>query len=138
MGLLALVHCLRNGEIRHLRVADVVGTDRLRVGERVVHLADPVADALARYLAWRAQTYAGPSTYLLVSRASRLHDRPVSNVWFRDNLLGGVSVASLRQTAIQQLIQAVGCDGLAVAAHTALSLSAVGVYLRAFGRTPGC
>lgn len=133
VGLLALVQCLRNGEIRHLRVADVIGPDHLRVGDRVVELAEPVADALMRYLAWRAGRYAGPSTYLLVSRASRLHDRPVSNTWFRDNLLGGISVACLRQTAIQWLVQTVGCDGLQLAAHTDLSLDAVGVYLRTFG-----
>ena len=99
----------------------------------MVELAAPVGDALARYLAWRARTYGGPSTYLLVSRASRLHDRPVSNVWFTENLLG-VPVASLRQTAIQRLISAVGCDGLQVAAHTDLSLGAVGAYMRVFGR----
>jgi integrase len=133
VGPLAMVHCLRNGEIRHLRVADVLGPGRLRVGDRVVELAAPVADALARYLAWRARTYGGPSAYLLVSRASRLHDRPVSNVWFAENLLG-IPVASLRQTATQQLTQVVGCDGLQVAAHTDLSLGAVGTYVRAFGR----
>jgi hypothetical protein len=50
-----------------------------------------------------------------------------------ENLLG-IAVASLRQTAIQQLILVVGCDGLHVAAHTDLSLGAVGTYVRAFGR----
>jgi hypothetical protein len=57
----------------------------------------------------------------------------VSNVWFAENLLG-IPVASLRQTATQQLTQVVGCDGLQVAAHTDLSLGAVGTYVRAFGR----
>ena len=57
----------------------------------------------------------------------------MSQVWFADNLLG-VPVASLRQTAIRQLIQAVGCDGLQLAAHTDLSLDAVGAYMQAFGR----
>jgi hypothetical protein len=66
-------------------------------------------------------------------RASRLHDRPVSNVWFTEDLLG-IPVASLRQTAIQRLISAVGCDGPEVAAHTALSLGAVGAYMRVFDR----
>jgi integrase len=42
LGLLALVHCLRIGEIRALRMHDL-GDDRLSVGERVVHLAEPVA-----------------------------------------------------------------------------------------------
>ena len=56
---------------------------------------------------------------------SRPHDRPVSNIWFRDNLLG-VPVASLRRTAIQQPIQAVGRISLEVAAHTPLSSGGVG------------
>jgi hypothetical protein len=57
----------------------------------------------------------------------------MSNSWFPKNLLG-VPVASLRQTAIQHLVGAVGCDGLQLAAHTDLSLDAVGAYIRAFGR----
>jgi hypothetical protein len=124
VGLLALVHCLRNGEILSLCVADEIEPHLLRVGDRAGQLHDAVADVLTRYLARRARKYAGPSIYLLVSRANRLHDRPVSNTWFRDNLLGSVSVASLRQTAIQWLVQAIGCDGLQLAAHTDLSLDA--------------
>lgn len=50
VGLLALVHCLRSGEIRSLQLSDVIGNDRLSVGDRVVHLAEPVAEALACYL----------------------------------------------------------------------------------------
>lgn len=133
VGLLALVHCLRSGEIRSLRRSDVIGNDRLSVGDRVVHLAEPVAEVLARYLGWRAERYGGPSTFLLVSRASRLHDRPVSAYCLQTNILGGVSVSSLRQTAIQNLIHGVGCDGLQLASYTRLSLDAVGVYMRAFG-----
>jgi integrase len=132
VGLLALVHCLRSGELRTLALSSVVGRDRLRVGSRIVHLAEPVAEALARYLTWRAERYAGPSTYLLVSRASRLHDRPVSRCWLQENVLGGITVASLRQTAIQHLIQGSGCDGLQLASYARLSLDAVGVYMRAF------
>jgi hypothetical protein len=64
----------------------VLGPDRVRVGERVVELAEPVTHTLARYPARRARTYGGPSTYLLVGKASGLHDRPVSNAWFTDNL----------------------------------------------------
>lgn len=100
---------------------------------RLIHLARPVAQALARYIEWRSENYAGPSTYLLVSRASRLHDRPVSQSWFYSNLFKGVSVAQLRQTAIQHLIQGSGCDGLQLASYAGLSLAAVGVYMSAFG-----
>src|SRR3972149_5629807 len=124
VGLLALVHCLRSGELRTLELSSVVGRDRLRVGSRIVHLAEPVAAALARYLAWRDERYAGPSTHLFVSRASRLHDRPVSRCWLHENVLDGISVASLRQTAIQHLIQGSGCDGLQVASYAGLSLDA--------------
>jgi len=131
-GLLALVHCLRSGEIRALRLADVISSDRLSVGDRIVHLAEPVAEALARYLGWRAERYGGPSTYLMVSRASRLHDRSVSPYCLQRNILGGVTVSSLRQTAIQNLIQGAGCDGLQLASYASLSLDAVGVYMRAF------
>lgn len=132
VGLLALVHCLRNGEIRRLRLADVIGADRLQVGNRSLQLAAPVTVALERYMNWRAQMYGGPSTYLLVSRASRLHDRPVSSVWFQYDLLDGVAISSLRQSAIRQLVQAVECDGLQVAAYTGLSLGAASGYINLF------
>lgn len=133
VGLLALVHCLRSGEIRALRLSDVLGSDHLSVGDRAVNLAAPVAEALTRYLRWRAESYGGPSTYLLVSRASRLHDRPVSRFCLQENILGGVSVSSLRQTAIQSLIHGAGCDGLQLACFARLSLDAAGAYIRAFG-----
>jgi len=133
VGLLALVHCLRSGEIRTLRLSGVLASDRLSVGDRVVQLAEPVAEALSRYLRWRAERYGGPSTYLLVSRASRLHDRPVSRDWLQNDVLGGVSVSSLRQTAIQNLVHGAGCDGLQLASYARLSLDAAGAYMRAFG-----
>lgn len=132
VGLLALVHCLRNTEIRLLRVTDVLTADQLRIGRRVVQLAPPVATAMARYLTWRSTSYDGPSSYLLVNLQSRLHDRPVSPGWFAANLLP-FPVANLRQTAIHRLITASGCDGLQLAAYAALSLDSVGVYMRAFG-----
>ena len=78
-------------------------------------------------------SYGGPSTYLLVSRASQLHDRPVSAYCLQTNILGGASVSSLRQTAIQNLIHGAGCDGLQLASYARLSLDAPGVYLRVFG-----
>lgn len=87
---------------------------------------------MARYLAWRSEHYDGPSAYLVVSRASRLQDRPVSAGWFAANLLP-VPVANLGQTAIHRLIAASGCDGLQLAAYAKLSLDAAGVYMRAFG-----
>lgn len=133
VGLLGLVHCLRPGEIRQLLMADVLPDGRIRVGGSVIDLTLPVAAALERYLRWRAEWYDGPSRYLVVSRASRLHDRPVSANWFTIDLLPGVSVAALRQTAIQRLIQGTESDGLQLAAYTRLSLDASSVYLRAFG-----
>lgn len=132
-GLLALLHCLNTGDLRHLRLDDVLGPDRLLVRGHVRELAPPVIPALARYRAWRAEWYAGPSRYLFVSAASRLHDRPVSVNWFSENVLG-VPVADVRQTTIQQLIQALGCDALQVAAYTGLGLAGVQRYLRLFGR----
>lgn len=132
VGFLALVHCLRAGEIRLLRLSDVVSSDQVRIGGRLIHLALPVTQALARYMEWRYGNYAGPSTYLLVSRASRLHDRPISQSWFYSNLFKGVSVAQLRQTAIRHLIEGSGCDGLQLASYAGLSLAAVGVYMSAF------
>lgn len=110
----------------------MISRDRLLIRGRIVHLADPVTEAMARYLRWRAEHYGGPSSYLLVSRARRLHDRPVSRYCLQENILGGVSVSSLRQTAIQNLVQGAGCDGLQLASYTALSLDAAGVYMRAF------
>ena len=136
VGLLALVHCLRSGEIRHMRLSDVLTPDRLQVGEGTVELAPPVADALARYLAWRREMYGGESSYLIVSRGSRLHDRPVSSAWFSENLFVGLSVAGLRQSAIQRLVQALGNDGLQLAAYTRLSLAAAGNYLKIFRPMP--
>jgi len=136
VGLLALVHCLRSGEIRHMHLNDVLTFDRVRVGEGIVELAPPVADALARYIAWRHEMYGGRSSYLLVSRGSRLYDRPVSPAWFSENLLAGISVASLRQSAIQRLVQALGQDGLQVAAYPRLSLGAAGNYMRIFRPVP--
>ena len=134
VGLLALVHCLRAGEIRRLRLDDVLPDGRLRVGRTTIDLSPPVAVALSRYRAWREEWYGGPSTYLLVSRQSRLHDRPVSAAWFTENLLEGVSVAALRQTAIQRLIQGTSTDGLQLAVYARLSLDASGVYMSAFSR----
>lgn len=133
VGLLALVHCLRTGEIRLLRMVDVLAGGQIRVGGLTVDLAPPAADALHRYLQWRADWYHGPSEYLIVSRASRLHNRPVSASWFAVHLLPEVSVAALRQTAIQRLIQGADTDGLQLAAYARLSLDASSVYLRAFG-----
>jgi len=132
-GLLALVHCLSAGDLRYLRLSDVLGPERLLVRGRVRELTPPVAGALARYLAWRAEWYAGPSSYVFVSAASRLHDRPVSVSWFGVNVLG-VPVADLRQTAIQHLIRAVGCDALQVAAYTGLGVAGIQRYLTLFGR----
>jgi hypothetical protein len=68
-----------------------------------------------------------------VSKGSQLHDRPVSNVWFAECLLG-VPVASLRQSAIQQLVRGLGCDGLQLAAYTGLGIQAVQGYLKLFGQ----
>lgn len=137
-GLLVLVHCFSAQELRTLQVADVLAPNRLqagtgRGGKRVVQLAPPVADALARYLAWRAVAYGGPSTYLFVTWASRLHDRPPAASWFHENLLGETPPASLRQSAILQLVQALGCDGLELAACTRRGLQTVQGYLREFG-----
>jgi hypothetical protein len=54
-----------------------------------------------------------------------------------ENLLG-VPVADLRQSAIQRLIQALGCDGLQLAAHTNLSIPTIQGYLKLFGQpAPG-
>jgi len=132
-GLLALMHCLSVGDLRYLRLSDVLGPDRLLVRGRVRELTPSVAGVLARYLAWRAEWYAGPSSYVFVSAASRLHDRPVSVSWFGANVLG-VPVADLRQTAIQHLIRAVGCDALQVAAYTGLGVAGIQRYLTLFGR----
>jgi integrase len=131
-GLLAIVHCLRSGEIRTLRLSDVVAPDLLRVRDVIVPLAPPVEAALGRYLEWRSEHYGGPSRYLLVSRASRLHDRPISQDGLQKRL-GGATVAALRQTAIRQLFAGVGADGLQLAAATRLSLHAADTYRRAFG-----
>lgn len=133
VGLLALVHCLRTGEIRHLRTTDLLPDGQLRVGGSTIVLTPPVIRALDRYLRWRRDWYDGPSEYLIVSRASRLHNRPVASNWFAVYLLPDVSVAALRQTAIQGLIQGTDADGLQLAAYTRLSLDASSVYLRAFG-----
>lgn len=132
VGLAVLLHCLTAGELRHLRVADVLAPDTLLVGGRVVELAPPVAAALARYRAWRAEHYGGPSPYLLVNAVSRRRDRPVGETWFSQHLLG-CTVAALRQSAIQRLVQDLGCDGLQLAAYTDRSLAAVQEYLRRFG-----
>ncbi|GEM_PF-3319755 len=132
-GLLVLLHCLTNGELRQLRMTDVLAPDQLLVGGRIVELAPPIVAVLDRYLAWRKECYSGPSHYLLVSRASRLHDRPVSAIWFQENLLG-VPVANLRQSAIQRLVQVLGCDGLQLAAHTNLSIQTIQGYLKLFGQ----
>lgn len=137
-GLLVLVHCFSAGELRTLRVADVLAPDRVRTGngrggKRALQLAPPAAAALERYLAWRAVAYGGPSTYLFVTRASRLHDRPPAASWFHENLLGETPPASLRQSAIQQLVQALGCDGLELAACTRRGLQTVQDYLKIFG-----
>lgn len=111
VGLLGLVHCLRAGEIRYVRMDDVLAGGRIRVGESVIDLTLSVAAALERYLRWRSEWYDGPSRYLIVSRASRLHNRPVSANWFTVDLLPEISVAALRQTAIQRLIQGASLMG---------------------------
>ena len=133
VGLLALVHCLTNSQIRQLRLADVHAPDRLLVARRSLTLAPPVEKAVVRYLAWRARSYKGPSRYLIVNAAGRTKDQPVGETWFQYWLLGGISVASLRQTAINQLVQHVGCDELQLAAFTGLSLGSVALYTRLFG-----
>jgi hypothetical protein len=106
------------------------------VGERTIGLLPPVVFAVDRYMNWRHQHYGGPSRYLLVNQANRLRDRPVGDTWFQYNLLNGIAVASLRQSGIQQLVQALGCDGLQLAAYTRLSLGAIGIYIKTFGRRP--
>jgi hypothetical protein len=136
IGLLALVHCLTSQQIRYLRLKDIVGANRLLIDGKELLLAEPVATALTRYLEWRAQTYGGPSSYVLVSQLSRLHDRPVSSTWFHKDLLPGTPIASLRQSAIQQLVRDLGCDGLQLAAYTRLSLQSVQTYLKVFAPLP--
>ncbi len=133
VGLLVLVQCLGSGDLRYLRLSDVLAPDRLMVGGHARSLAPPVTAALARYLAWREEMYGGPSTYLLVSTVSRLHDRPVSADWLGENILR-TPVSSLRQSAIQQLVQTLGCDAMQVAASTGLSLTAVQHYMTLFSR----
>jgi hypothetical protein len=68
---------------------------------------------LARYLAWRAEYYGGPSPYLLVNATSRRRDRPVGATWFSQHLLG-CPVAALRQSAIQRLVQDLACVDSAI------------------------
>jgi hypothetical protein len=108
-----------------------------RRSKRVVPLAPPAVPAVIafeRYLARRALAYGGPSTYLFVTRVSRLHDRPPSASWFHENLLGETPPERLRQSAIQQLVQALGCDGLELAACTRRGLQTVQGYAKLFGR----
>jgi hypothetical protein len=128
-----LVHCLPPLELRYLRINDVRLPDELEVGSRCIKLAPPVVAALNRYLAWRAQSYTGPSLYLLISAAGRIRDQPVSKQTLSRPTFLGTSRTGLRQTAIRCLVQ-LGVDGLELAAHTRLQLGAVQEYQRAFGR----
>jgi hypothetical protein len=132
-GLLVLVHCLRSFELRRLKVGDVRPPDELELGGRHIKLAPPVIAALARYEAWRSDTYSGPSDYLLVSAAGRVSDRPISKQTLSRPTFLGTSPSGLRQTAIRCLVQ-LGADGLELAAHTRLQLDAVQEYQFAFGQ----
>lgn len=128
-----LVDCLRPLELRYLRISDVRLPDELEVGSRCIKLAPPVVAALNRYLAWRAQSYTGPSLYLLISAAGRMRDQPISKQTLSRPTFLGTSPTGLRQTAIRCLVQ-LGVDGLELAAQTRLQLAAVQEYQGAFDR----
>jgi len=104
-GLLVLVHCLRPLELRHLRISDVRLPDELDVGPRCIKLAPPVVAALDRFLAWRAESYTGPSRYLLISAAGRVRDQPIGKQTLSGPTFLGTSPTGLRQTAIRCLVQ---------------------------------
>ncbi|MBI3971758.1 MAG: hypothetical protein HY332_10765 [Chloroflexi bacterium] len=143
VGLLVLVHWLDPGEIRHLRLTDVLAPDRLRVRgtrgrpDRVVELQPEVARALANYLASRAASYSGPSTYLLANPSNRLHDRPV---WYL-GLMGPkerrVTAGSLKQSAFRDLLEQ-GADLVQIMAFTRLTPQAAAAYLQRVGYPTGC
>jgi hypothetical protein len=107
--------------------------DQLDVGPRCIKLAPPVVAALDRFLAWRAESYTGPSRYLLISAAGRVRDQPISKQTLSRSTFLGTSPAGLRRTAIRCLVQ-LGVDGLELAAQTRLQLAAVQEYQRAFDR----
>ena len=120
-------------ELQRLKVGDVRLPDELELGGRHIKLAPPVVAALDRYLAWRSQTYTGPSDYLLVSAAGRVSDHPISKQTLSRPTFLGASPSGLRQTAIRCLVQ-LGVDGLELAAQTRLQLAAVQEYQFAFGQ----
>jgi hypothetical protein len=140
VGLLILVHWLDPGEIRHLRLTDVLAPDRLRVrsarGERTVDLEPEVARALADYLAWRAAHYSGPSSYLLASVSNRLHDRPIWYLALMGPKTRRVTAGSLKQSAFRDLLQE-GADLVQIMALTRLTPQAAAAYLKRLGLPPG-
>jgi hypothetical protein len=130
-GLLVLVHCVRSLESRRLKISDVRPPDELEFGGCQIKLAPPVVAALDLYLAWRAENYTGPSSYLLISAAGRVRDQPISKQTLSGPSFLGTSPSGLRQAAIRCLVQ-LGADGLELAAQTRLQLAAVQEYQFAF------
>lgn len=68
-----------------------------------------------------------------MSRASRLHDRPVSAYCLQANILAASRCPACVRPRSRTLIHGAGCDGLQLASYARLSLDATGVYMRAFG-----
>src|SRR5207244_6714254 len=83
-ALLSLVHTVSPGQLRQLRLTDVFRQNGQLQLRNIPPLVEPVQQALANFLDWRGSHYQGPSTYLLVSRANRFVDRPVSTRVLRE------------------------------------------------------
>jgi hypothetical protein len=137
-ALLSLIHAVPPGRLRQLRLADVFNQDgQLRL-RSMPELAQPVRQALANFLEWRASHYVGPSTYLLVTRANRFVDRPVGEHVLRKQAYRDHPSVGMAQAAIRELIDA-GSDPLDLQAFTGLGVATVEAYLRVFQkRTAVC
>jgi hypothetical protein len=137
-ALLSLIHAVPPGRLRQLRLADVFNQDgQLRL-RSMPELAQPVRQALANFLEWRASHYVGPSTYLLVTRANRFVDRPVGEHVLRKQAYRDHPSVGMAQAAIRELIDA-GSDPLDLQAFTGLGVATIEAYLRVFQkRTAVC
>jgi integrase len=118
---LVCFHGLRVGDLRALQLGDL-RDGRLRVGDRVVVLAEPVATRLGAWIAHRTLRWPHtPNAHLFIHFRSATRAEPVGHRWVKLTLNLPGSVQALREDRI--LHEAHGTGGDARRLHDFFGLS---------------
>jgi hypothetical protein len=121
---LTAFHALRAGDLKDLQLTDIID-GKLRIGERIIPLADPVRARIAAWLTFRNQSWPNSAnTHLFINHWSAGRTETVGSRWL--GLTLGIPVQTLREDRILHEIHASGgdvrriCDLFGVTVGTAL------------------